>query len=78
VLSAGYFARTFRRTISVTPHQWLIRKRVERAPELLLRGRLELAEVALVCGFVDQSHLSRVFAGVSPGRWRQWNRGSRL
>jgi transcriptional regulator GlxA family with amidase domain len=65
----------------VTPHQWLIRKRVVRAEELLLRGRLDLAEVALVCGFVDESHLSRVFAkfaGVSPGRWRQWNRGSRL
>jgi AraC family transcriptional regulator len=80
-LSSGYFARAFRRTTGVTPHQWLIRKRIERAQELLLRGRLELAEVALVCGFVDQSHLSRVFAklaGESPGRWRQRNRGSRV
>ncbi len=80
-LSSGYFARAFRRTTGVTPHQWLIRKRVERAQELLLRGRIELAEVAVVCGFVDQSHLSRVFAkfaGMSPGRWRQQNRTSRL
>ena len=80
-LSSGYFARAFRRTTGVTPHQWLIRKRVERVQELLLRGRIELAEVAVVCGFVDQSHLSRVFAkfvGVSPGRWRQQNRTSRL
>ena len=80
-LSSGYFARAFRRTTGVTPHQWLIRKRIERAQELLLRGRIELAEVAIVCGFVDQSHLSRVFAkfaGMSPGRWRQQNRGSRL
>jgi AraC family transcriptional regulator len=80
-LSSGYFARAFRRTTGVTPHQWLIRKRVERAQELLLRGRIELAEVAIVCGFVDQSHLSRVFAkfaGMSPGRWRQQNRKSRL
>jgi AraC-like DNA-binding protein len=79
-LSSGYFARAFRRTTGVTPHQWLIRKRVERAQELLLRGRIGLAEVAVVCGFVDQSHLSRVFAkfaGVSPGRWRQQNGGSR-
>jgi AraC-like DNA-binding protein len=74
-----YISRAFRRTTRVTPHQWLIRKRVERAQELLLRGRIGLAEVAVVCGFVDQSHLSRVFArfaGVSPGRWRQQN-GSR-
>lgn len=75
-LSSGYFARAFRRTTGVTPHQWLIRKRIERAQELLLRGRIELAEVAIVCGFVDQSHLTRVFAkftGISPGRWRQQN-----
>ena len=76
-LSSGYFARAFRRTTGVTPHQWLIRKRIERAQELLLRGRIALAEVAIICGFVDQSHLSRMFAkfaGMSPGRWRQQNR----
>jgi AraC-like DNA-binding protein len=76
-LSPGYFARAFRRTTGVSAHQWLMRKRVERAQELLLRGRLGLAEVALICGFVDQSHFSRVFAklnGMSPGRWRQRNR----
>lgn len=76
-LSAGYFARAFRRTTGVTPHQWLMRKRVERARDMLLTGGLGLADVAIVCGFVDQSHFSRVFAkfhGLSPGRWRQQNR----
>jgi AraC family transcriptional regulator len=79
-LSAGYFSRAFRQTAGVTPHQWLIRKRVERARQLLLGNGLGLADVALVCGFVDQSHFSRVFAkleGDSPGRWRQRNRQSR-
>jgi AraC-like DNA-binding protein len=79
-LSSGYFARAFRQTTGVTPHQWLIRKRVERARQLLLGNGLELADIALVCGFVDQSHFSRVFAkleGDSPGRWRQRQRKSR-
>jgi AraC family transcriptional regulator len=73
-LSSGYFSRAFRQTTGVTPHQWLIRKRVERARQLLLGNGLELADIALVCGFVDQSHFTRVFAkfeGDSPGRWRQ-------
>jgi AraC family transcriptional regulator len=76
-LSSGYFSRAFRRTTGVTPHQWLIRKRVERARQLLLGDGLGLSDIALVCGFVDQSHFSRVFTkleGDSPGRWRQRHR----
>jgi AraC family transcriptional regulator len=78
-LSSGYFTRAFRQTTGVTPHQWLIGKRIERARQLLLGNGLGLADIALVCGFVDQSHFSRVFAkleGESPGRWRQQNRKS--
>ena len=73
-LSPGYFARAFRQTIGITPHQWLVRKRIERARALLLGSALGLAEIAVMCGFVDQSHFTRVFAkfeGDSPGRWRQ-------
>jgi AraC family transcriptional regulator len=76
-LSPGYFARAFRQTTGSTPHQWLVRKRVERAKELLLRGTLSLAEIGVGCGFVDQSHFTRVFTkleGDSPGRWRQKHR----
>jgi AraC-like DNA-binding protein len=79
-LSSGYFARAFRQTTGVTPHQWLIRKRVERARGLMLGNGLGLADIAVVCGFVDQSHFTRVFAkleGETPGRWRQLNRQSR-
>ncbi len=78
-LSSGHFLRTFRRTTGATPHQWLIRRRVERARDLLLRGRLGLAEIAVTCGFADQSHFTRVFAkieGQSPGNWRRLNRTS--
>jgi AraC family transcriptional regulator len=79
-LSSGYFARAFRQTTGVTPHQWLIKKRVERARGLLLGNGLGLADIALVCGFVDQSHFTRVFAKFErqpPGRWRRLNRKSR-
>jgi AraC-like DNA-binding protein len=75
-LSSGHFARAFRQTTGLTPHQWLIRKRVERARELLLGNGLGLADIALACGFVDQSHFTRVFAKVedcTPGKWRRLN-----
>jgi AraC family transcriptional regulator len=73
-LSSGYFARAFRQTVGVTPHQWLLRERVERARGLLSAGHLDLAQIALACGFVDQSHFTRIFTrieGQSPGRWRR-------
>jgi len=79
-LSTGYFSRAFRQTTGVAPHQWLIRRRVERARQLLLGHGLELADIALVCGFVDQSHFTRVFTkleGASPGKWRQRHREPR-
>lgn len=72
-LSVSHFVRAFRRTTGHTPHQWLTIKRVEEASQLLCRD-FSLADVALECGFADQSHLSRAFTkhfGVPPGRWRR-------
>jgi transcriptional regulator GlxA family with amidase domain len=48
--------------------------RVEAAKEKLRDGRLSLFDVAVACGFADQSHLTRVFTrvvGISPGVWRR-------
>lgn len=76
-LSSGHLARAFRQSTGLTPHQWLIRKRVERARGLLLGDGLGLAEIAVICGFVDQSHFTRVFAkfeDCTPGKWRRLNR----
>jgi AraC family transcriptional regulator len=73
-LSVGHFARAFRRSLGVPPHRWLIQRRVELAKKLLTHGKLSIADIALACGFVDQSHLSRVFAkhvGLTPGRWHR-------
>jgi AraC-like DNA-binding protein len=54
-----------------------MKRRVDRAKELLLIGKIELAEIAAICGFFDQSHLTRVFArfeGCAPGKWRRQRR----
>ena len=57
----SHFSRAFRRTMGVAPHHWLLTRRVEVAKEKLRNTRLPLPEVALVGGFADQSHLTRVF-----------------
>jgi AraC family transcriptional regulator len=73
-LSASHFSRAFRNSTGVPPHKWIIKRRVERAKELLLESDLKLAEIALACGFFDQSHLTRAFVrqeGFGPGEWRR-------
>lgn len=73
-ISASYFARAFRTSLGMTPHQWITKRRVERAKFLMAQTAESLAEIAVMCGFVDQSHLGRHFAGqvgVSPGQWRR-------
>jgi AraC-like DNA-binding protein len=73
-LSCSHFVRTFRKTLGMPPHRWLLRRRVERAKHMLSAAGCSLAEVALTCGFADQSHFTRVFtklAGVTPGVWRK-------
>ena len=73
-LSVSHFSRSFRRSVGAAPHNWLLTRRVDAAKEKLRDGRLSLLDVALDCGFADQSHLTRVFTrmvGVSPGAWRR-------
>ena len=73
-LSTGHFSRAFKVTTGIAPHQWLLNRRIENAMRLLRNRQLSLAEVALTCGFSDQSHFTRVFtrlSGTSPGAWRR-------
>jgi AraC family transcriptional regulator len=72
-LSPKHFARAFKQSAGVPPHQWLIARRIERAQALLVSTRLSLSDVALSCGFADQSHFTATFrrvTGTSPGRFR--------
>jgi AraC-like DNA-binding protein len=73
-LSVSHFSRAFRRTVGTAPHSWLLTHRIEVAKAKLRDRRLSLSDVAMACGFADQSHLTRVFTrivGVSPGAWRR-------
>jgi AraC family transcriptional regulator len=73
-LSVSHFARSFKQCTGKPPHRWLLENRVEKAKELLIDAELPLAEIALECGFSDQSHFTRVFSrtvGTSPGTWQR-------
>jgi len=72
-MSLHYFARSFKQQIGLSPHQYLIRTRVERAKQLLLHNDLTVGEIAHRVGFADQSHLCRHFkqlTGLTPNQWR--------
>ncbi|WP_337270405.1 AraC family transcriptional regulator [Oryzifoliimicrobium ureilyticus] len=72
-LSAGHFAQGFKNVTGVTPHQWLIQARVGAAKDLLAAHDISIKEIAKACGFVDQSHFTKVFlkeVGTTPAQWR--------
>jgi AraC family transcriptional regulator len=72
-LSRCRFVRRFRCSTGTSPHGFVLDRRVARAKLLLTRTGMPLSDVALRCGFADQSHLTRVFrarVGVPPGRFR--------
>ncbi|HEV7280090.1 MAG TPA: AraC family transcriptional regulator [Pirellulaceae bacterium] len=71
-LSEFHFARLFKLTTGLPPHQFVIHQRVERAKRLIAAGRLTLAQVAVEVGFSDQSQFNRHFkrlVGVTPSRF---------
>ena len=68
-ISRYYFCRLFKQSTGLSPYQYVIQQRVERAKELLLQGKLSLSDIAIACGFTHQSHLNRHFkrlTGVTP------------
>jgi transcriptional regulator GlxA family with amidase domain len=72
--SPNRFDRVFKESFDCTPHQYVMRRRIERAQSLLLMTNDPLSQVAAECGFVNQSHLSNLFrkiVGETPGNWRR-------
>lgn len=72
-LSRCHFSRAFRRSMGMSPHSYVMRRRVERAQQLMLSTDATLLEIALECGLSDESHLTRRFVktlGETPHVWR--------
>ncbi len=72
-MSQFHFIRMFRRTVGLTPHEYLLNVRVEHARQMLATG-MPIAHAARCSGFYDQSHLNRHFkriTGVTPGQYRR-------
>jgi AraC-like DNA-binding protein len=59
--SRSHFARSFKQSTGHTPHEYILRRRVEHAEMLLVKTSMRLSEIALAAGFSDQSHFSRHF-----------------
>lgn len=72
-LSEYHFARMFRASFGLPPHQYLLARRLHRACQLLRLGVMPLGEIALLCGFASASHFSNRFrqaVGATPGEYR--------
>ena len=72
--SVSSLTRGFNTALSVSPHRWVLKRRIALAQRLIYESDTPLNEVAISCGFADQSHLTRVFVrnvGTSPAVWRR-------
>ncbi len=72
-MSQYYFCHLFKRSTGMSPHQYLIQQRVERAKHLLRQRELTITWVALECGFANQSHFAkhfRQYTGLNPKQFR--------
>jgi AraC family transcriptional regulator len=73
-LSTAHFARMFRKSTGETPHQFVLRQRIERAKAMLRAPDARVLDVAVACGFKTQQHFAQVFRDVcrvSPTEYRQ-------
>jgi AraC family transcriptional regulator len=80
-LSTAHFARMFRKSTGESPHQFVLRQRIERAKAMLRAPNARVLDVAVACGFKTQQHFAQVFRDVcrvSPTEYRQDFLGSEV
>jgi AraC family transcriptional regulator len=76
-LTTSHFCRMFRRATGASPHQYVLKTRLERAETMLVQSDMALSQIAEFLGFKSQAHFTRVFQqrfGVTPGKYRQRRR----
>jgi AraC family transcriptional regulator len=76
-MSPGHFARLFKTSTGLAPYQYVIRRRVERAQQLLTETNTAISSIATECGFAHQVHLTQSFrriTGATPAAYRKSNR----
>jgi AraC family transcriptional regulator len=73
-LSRQYFTKSFKATLGVTPHRWLQQYRLKKAKHLLQTTSHPIADIAIECGFADQSHFTHVFVALTGGTPAAWRR----
>ena len=72
-VSAFHFSRLFKQSTGCSPHQYLLRRRLDRAKTMLRQPEMSMAEISASTGFADQSHFTKVFrqfTGVTPSDYR--------
>lgn len=73
-MSPYYFARSFKAAVGLPPHQYVVRRRIDRAMRLLAATDQTIAHIAFDCGFASQAHMTTVFkrlTGTTPHRYRR-------
>lgn len=72
-MSPHYFAELFKQTVGSSPHQYVLRRRIEHARRLLHNSKMRVLEAGVRSGFSDQSHFTKIFrrmVGVTPTQYR--------
>lgn len=73
-MSRSHFSRAFKQATGVSPQEWLMKLKLEKALSLMLCKHRSMTDISLESGFSDQPHFTRTFSrsyGVTPAQWRK-------
>jgi RpiB/LacA/LacB family sugar-phosphate isomerase len=75
-MSQSHFSKLFKHSTDLTPHQFILRERINRSKELLRQGKTKIVDIALEVGFQSQAHFTTVFGSLVGMTPRQFQRSS--